>query len=215
MTVQKSIDYTPLDIKGNRLKSTYKLNLYVSKNTSNYLVHKDLLRHQNLQRQGTASTKTRSEVRGGGRKPWRQKGTGRARAGSSRSPLWKNGGVIFGPKPKQINIKVNKKERKLALQILLYNKRNNTQVIENLEQDFLEFKTNSFITLCKTLSIDLNKKLLLIVKKKTQTLKLATHNLKNVELISSSTLNTVNLLKANSIILSSSALKDLKEVYHE
>ena len=90
---------------------------------------KDISRHQSNRRQWTVSTKTRSEVRGGGRKPWRQKGTGRARAGSNTSPLWKGGGVIFGPKPKQINFKLNQKERKLALQTLLYNKRNVISII--------------------------------------------------------------------------------------
>merc|ERR1712231_47060 len=103
-------------------------------------IHKDILRHQMSQKQGTVSTKTRSEVRGGGRKPWQQKGTGRARAGSNSSPLWKGGGVIFGPKPKKTILKLNKKERKLALQTLLYNKRNNISVIDNLETGVSSFK---------------------------------------------------------------------------
>ena len=115
MTVQKFIKYTPVDITGKQLDSTEKLELSVLEKSANYLLHQDLLRHQNSQRQGTVSTKTRSQVRGGGRKPWKQKGTGRARAGSNRSPLWKGGGVIFGPKPKVVSIKLNKKERKLAL----------------------------------------------------------------------------------------------------
>ena len=109
MTVQKFIKYTPLDITGKPLDSIQELKLNVLEKSGNYLVHKDLLRHSNSQRQGTVSTKTRSEVRGGGRKPWRQKGTGRARAGSNRSPLWKGGGVIFGPKPKTVSLKLNKK----------------------------------------------------------------------------------------------------------
>merc|ERR1712106_688015 len=109
------------------------LNLSILENSGNYVVHKDINRQQLQQKQGTVSTKTRSEVRGGGRKPWRQKGTGRARAGSNRSPLWKGGGVIFGPKPKKVNLKLNKKERRLALQTLLYNKKDNILVIENIE----------------------------------------------------------------------------------
>jgi large subunit ribosomal protein L4 len=102
MTIQKFITYTPLDINGKQLSESHELKLNVLENSGNYLLHKDLLRHLVLKHKELVSTKTRSEVRGGGRKPWRQKGTGRARAGSSRSPLWKGGGVIFGPKPKKV-----------------------------------------------------------------------------------------------------------------
>ena len=123
MTIQKFIKYTSLDIDGEQLNSNCELKLNVLEVSGNYLLHKDLLRHLNSKRQATVSTKTRSEVRGGGRKPWQQKGTGRARAGSNRSPLWKGGGVIFGPKPKKVALKLNKKERRLALQTLLYNKK--------------------------------------------------------------------------------------------
>ncbi len=133
MTTQKFITYTPLDINGKQLSDSHELKLSVLENSGNYLLHKDVIRHSSSQTQGTTSTKTRSEVRGGGSKPWRQKGTGRARAGSSRSPLWKGGGVIFGPKPKKVSLKLNKKERRLALQTLLYNKKNNIVLIEDLE----------------------------------------------------------------------------------
>jgi len=114
MTVQKFVTYNSLDINGQVLNDEHKLELKVLENSGNYLLHKDILRHQISQKQGTVSTKTRSEVRGGGRKPWRQKGTGRARAGSNRSPLWKGGGVIFGPKPKQVILKLNKKRTKIS-----------------------------------------------------------------------------------------------------
>ena len=133
MTVQKIIEYNSLDSNGQISSEKYDFKLNVLEDSSNYLIHKDILRHQLSQKQGTVSTKTRSEVRGGGKKPWRQKGTGRARAGSSRSPLWKGGGVTFGPKPKTINLKLNKKERNLALQTLFYNKRNNISIIFELE----------------------------------------------------------------------------------
>ena len=136
MTIQKLIKYTPLDVNGKKLESNYELKLNILETSGNYLLHKDLLRHYNSQRQGTLSTKTRSEIRGGGSKPWRQKGTGRARAGSNRSPLWKGGGIIFGPKPKKVILKLNKKERRLALQTLLYNKKNTILVIENLENEY-------------------------------------------------------------------------------
>jgi len=213
MTIQKFITYTPLDITGKVLNSTHELKLNVLENSGNYLIHKDILRHYASQKQGTVSTKTRSEVRGGGRKPWRQKGTGRARAGSNRSPLWKGGGVSFGPKPKSISFKLNKKERRLALQTLLYNKKNNLLIIENLENEINLPKTKTFLNICQSCGINLNQKLLIIVSKKTIPLKLSTQNIKNVELIAASNLNTLSLLKAKQIILTPLAVNDIKEIY--
>ena len=215
MTVKKYITYSPFDITGRKLDATQELQLNVLEESGNYLLHKDFLRHLNSQKQGTASTKTRSDVCGGGRKPWRQKGTGRARAGSSRSPLWKGGGVIFGPKPKKASLKINKKERRLALQTLLYNKKNKILIFENLESETLKSKTKAFLQICKNCDISLEHKLLIIVSKKTSQLKLATQNLKNVELISASTLNTLSLLKARQILLTSTALDDIKEIYYD
>ena len=213
MTVQKFIKYTPVDITGKQVSSTQELKLNVLDESGNYLVHKDFLRHSSSQRQGTVSTKTRSEVRGGGRKPWQQKGTGRARAGSNRSPLWKGGGVIFGPKPKTVSLKLNKKERRLALQTLLYNKKNSILIIENLENELTEAKTKNFLKICENCDVSLEQKVLVIVSKKTVPLKLATQNLKNVELILSSNLNTFSLLKAKQIILTPLAINEIKEIY--
>jgi large subunit ribosomal protein L4 len=213
MTVQKFIKYTPVDITGKQLNFSQELKLTVLDESGNYLVHKDFLRHSNAQRQRTVATKTRSEVRGGGRKPWQQKGTGRARAGSNRSPLWKGGGVIFGPKPKSISLKLNKKERRLALQTLLYNKKNNILIIENLETELQNAKTKNFLKICDNCTINLEQKVLLIVSKKTIPLKLATQNLQNVELILASNLNTFSLLKAKQIILTPLAINDIKELY--
>jgi large subunit ribosomal protein L4 len=213
MTVQKFITYTPLDINGNQLDSKHELKLNVLERSGNYLLHKDLIRHFSTQKQGTASTKTRSEVRGGGAKPWRQKGTGRARAGSNCSPLWKGGGVIFGPKPKKIVLKLNKKERRIALQTLIYNKKNNILILENLESELTQPKTKTFLNICKDCAINLNQNVLVIVSKKTTPLKLATRNLQNVELISASNLNTFSVLKAKQIILTPLAINDIKEIY--
>nr|WGN98932.1 ribosomal protein L4 [Asterionella formosa] len=213
MTVQKLLTYTPLDITGQKLSSTHQLNLNVLENSGNYLIQKDIIRHYASQRQGTVSTKTRSEVRGGGRKPWKQKGTGRARAGSNRSPLWKGGGVIFGPKPKKLIFKLNKKERRLALQTLLYNKKNSVLVIDNLENEVNLPKTKIFIKICQDCGINLDQKLLIIVSEKTKLLKLSTQNIKNVELISASSLNTLSLMKAKQIILTPLAVNDIKEIF--
>ncbi len=213
MTIQKFITYTPLNVNGEQLNESHELKLNVLENSGNYLLHKDVLRHTRSQKQGTVSTKTRSEVRGGGSKPWRQKGTGRARAGSNRSPLWKGGGVIFGPKPKKVFLKLNKKERRLALQTLLYNKKNNIVLIENLENEINEPKTRDFLTICQDCNIKLDQKILVIVSKKTTSLKLSTQNLKDVELISASNLNTLSLLKAKQIILTPLAINNIKEIY--
>ena len=213
MTIQKFITYTPLDINGKQLSDSHELKLNVLENSGNYLLHKDVIRHSSSQTQGTTSTKTRSEVRGGGRKPWRQKGTGRARAGSNRSPLWKGGGVIFGPKPKKVSLKLNKKERRLALQTLLYNKKDSIVLIEDLENGITEPKTKSFLKVCQDCNISLDQKVLVVVSKKTVPLKLSTQNIKNVELISASNINTLSLLKAKQIILTPLAINDIKEIY--
>jgi len=213
MTVQKIIEYNSLDSNGQISSDKYNFTLNILEDSGNYLIHRDILRHQISQKQGTVSTKTRSEVRGGGKKPWQQKGTGRARAGSSRSPLWRGGGVTFGPKPKTTSLKLNKKERNLALQTLFYNKRNNISVIGELETLVSEPKTKSFCEICKNYNLDLNQKILLVVSKKTSPLKLSTKNLKNVELIAASNLNTLSLLKAKQILLTPLAVNDIKEIY--
>jgi len=213
MTVQKFIQYNSLDLNGQVLNDEHKLELTILENSGNYLIHKDILRHQISKKQGTASTKTRSEVRGGGRKPWKQKGTGRARAGSNRPPLWKGGGVIFGPKPKTTSIKLNKKERRLALQTLLYNKRNNVLIISGLEESVDTPKTKILDNILKKCSVQLDEKVLLIVSKKTIPIKLSVRNMKNVELISASNLNTLSLLKAKQILLTPLAINDIKETF--
>lgn len=213
MTTQKLIKYTLLDINGQPLDFNQELKINVLETSGNYLLHKDLLRHLNSQKQGTSSTRTRSEVKGGGRKPWKQKGTGRARAGSNRSPLWKGGGVTFGPKPKKYPLKVNKKERQLTLQTLLYSKRKNILIISELEKQFNTYKTEQFLKICKTCKIDFQQKTLLVVSEKTAALKCSTQNIKSVELILSSNLNTLSLLKAKQIILTPESLNDIKEIY--
>merc|ERR1712174_192572 len=161
----KTIGYDPIFSTGEKANLRCKLKLKIIERSGNYLVHKDILRYHNSKRQGTVSTKTRSEVRGGGRKPWKQKGTGRARAGSNRSPLWKGGGVIFGPKSRLNNVKLNQKERKLSLQTLLYNKREQIVVIEDLENTLTQSKTKNFLKLCTDCKIDLKQKVLLVVSK--------------------------------------------------
>lgn len=213
MVVQKFVKYNVFNTQGQNTKEEKELKLNILNNSGNYLVHKDILRHQLNKKQSTSCTKTRSEVRGGGRKPWRQKGTGRARAGSNRSPLWKGGGVIFGPKPKTMTFKLNKKERRLTLQTLFYSKRNSISVVENLETKIELPRTKLISELCRNLGINLDQKILIIVETKTNNLKLATKNLKNIELISASNLNSLSLLTAKKIILTTNAINVIKEIY--
>lgn len=213
MTIKKLINYKLFDINGQKLNSLQELELKIANTSGNYLIHKDIVRHQQLKRQFTVSTKTRSQVQGGGKKPWKQKGIGKARVGSNRSPLWKGGGVIFGPKPKNINLKLNKKEKQLALFTLLYNKKKQSLIIENFENNFKKAKTNYFLKICQNCQINIKQRLLIIVLKKTKEIKLSLRNLKNIELICVSNINTLSILKANQIIISNSALNYLKESF--
>jgi len=213
MAIQKLDKYDVLNFETQKLNQNHEINYNVLEITGNYLLHKDILRHQNLNKQGSVSTKTRKEVRGGGRKPWRQKGTGRARAGSNSSPLWKGGGVIFGPKDRVFNYKLNKKERKLALQTLLYNSQKQTTIIDDLEQSIKKIKTSDFSKLLKNLNFSLEEKNLIVVSKKTDAIYLSSKNIKNIELILASNLNTLSLLKAKKILITLNGLKDIKEIY--
>jgi len=213
MAIQKLVNYNVLNFETQELKHNHEIKYNILETTGNYLLHKDILRHRNLGKQGTVSTKTRADVRGGGRKPWRQKGTGRARAGSNSSPLWKGGGVIFGPKLRISKFKLNKKERKLALQTLLYNIQTNTIVVDDLELAVTNIKTNSFSKILKKFQISLNQKLLIVVSTKTDELFLSTRNIKNIELIAASNLNTMSLIKAKQILITVKALDDIKEIY--
>jgi len=216
MADRKSLTFDViLDTNGqvvNNSKQT--LTLSILENSGNYLVHKDLIRQLLAKKQSTSSTKTRSEVSGGGRKPWRQKGTGRARAGSNRSPLWRGGGSIFGPKPKTIKHKLNKKERQLALKTVLAGKYSTmTTVIKDFENSLETPSTKKILQVFKNCNIELNKKTLLIVDEKPEQLKLSIRNIKNIELSSASNLNTFNLLAAEQIVLTPSALSKIQEVY--
>lgn len=190
------------------------MNFIKHPNNTTYLVHRSLVHQLQQNRQKTANSKTRSEVRGGGKKPWKQKGTGRARAGSIRSPLWKGGGIIFGPKPKIISHKLNTQERQLAIRQLLQNKHVNTIIIS--EKDLiLEYPRTQL--LYKYLTI-LNKKsddkILIIVNKKSTNLYLASRNLKHINIIQANHLNTIAILNTDKICITEEALSTIQKVYH-
>ena len=176
-----------------------------------HVMHLALRRQLNNARAGTASTKTRSEVSGGGKKPWKQKGTGRARAGSLRSPLFAGGGVIFGPKPRDYSFSMPVKARRLALKSALSARLNEIKVIK----DFSELTQPKTKELAKILAVlDVNGKILIVADTKNvenANLELAARNLPNVKLILPSNINVKDILEGDSILISESALKEITE----
>ena len=178
------------------------------------LIHRVYLTQLKNSRKYTASTKTRSEISGGGRKPWRQKGTGNARAGSTRSPLFVGGGVIFGPRPRVVSKKINKKERRLAILSALYLKKKQFVFInEEIFNEFKIIKTKKVCELLTTLNINNNLKILFILSKPNKFFWLSTKNLKNIEVTTSNCLNIEQLLNANHIILSNNGLDLINSTY--
>jgi large subunit ribosomal protein L4 len=181
--------------------------------TAAHIVHRALVRQLNNSRQGTVSTKTRSEVRGGGRKPWRQKGTGRARAGSIRSPLWRGGGVIFGPKPRDFDQKLNRKERRLALRTALVSRIDDLIVVEEFSNELSRPKTKELIAALARWGAAPENKSLLILSELPENVYLSARNIENLKLIAADQLNVYDLLHADKIVLTASALEKIQEVY--
>ncbi|WP_013324988.1 50S ribosomal protein L4 [Gloeothece verrucosa] len=190
------------------------LELKVAKEeTASHILHRAVVRQLANARQGTASTKTRSEVRGGGRKPWRQKGTGRARAGSNRSPLWRGGGVIFGPKPRDYNLKMNRKERRLALRTALNNQAENLIIVENFGEQFPQPKTRELASALARWGVTEKDKVLLILSEIPENVGLSARNICNVKVIKADSLNVYDLLTASKLVATSDALEKILEVY--
>jgi len=181
--------------------------------TAAHIVHRALVRQLTNARQGTASTKTRSEVRGGGRKPWRQKGTGRARAGSIRSPLWRGGGVIFGPKPRDFNLKLNRKERRLALRTALVSRIDDLIVVEEFSEQLSRPKTKELVAALARWGAAPENKALLILSDIAENVQLSARNIENLKLIAADQLNVFDLLHADKIVITPSALAKIQEVY--
>ncbi len=191
------------------------LELKVAKEeNASHIVHRALVRQLNNTRQGTASSKTRAEVRGGGRKPWRQKGTGRARAGSIRSPLWKGGGVIFGPKPRDYSQKMNKKERKLALRTAFSSRAEDMIVVEDFTEQLPQPKTKELVSALNRWGVNGTEKVLLILSEIAENVELSARNISYVKLIRASSLNVYDILNADKIVTTSQALGQIQEVYN-
>ncbi len=165
---------------------------------------------RNSQRQGTHSTKTRSEVSGGGRKPWRQKGTGHARQGSTRSPQWPGGGIVFGPHPRKYNKKQNKKERVLALKSALSYKVQDKEIIilDNLNID--TNKTKDMLNILE--AIKANKNILIVVNELTDNVILSSRNIPNVVLLKADEINTLDVIASDCLVITEDAVKAIEEV---
>ena len=175
------------------------------------LVHSVLINYLANQRQGTQSTKTRAEVSGGGRKPWRQKGTGRARQGSIRAPQWIKGGIALGPKPRSYTYRVNKKEKQLAVKSLLSAKvlDNELTVVDKLE--LKEIKTKSMVNALTALKVE--GKTLIILPENNKNVVMSARNIEGVKTISANNINIFDLLKYGNLILPVDTVKKLEEVY--
>lgn len=175
------------------------------------IVHSVLVNYLANQRQGTQNTKTRAEVRGGGRKPWRQKGTGRARQGSIRAPQWIKGGIALGPKPRSYKYTVNKKERRLAIKSILSSKvlENNLVVVDKM--DVKEIKTKTMVTALDSLKV--TGKTLIMLPEKNENVQKSARNIEGVKTTLVNTINVYDLLKYNKLVVTLDTVKKLEEVY--
>jgi len=191
-----------------------KLDLKVAKESSAVdLMHRAVLRQQAHSRQGTASTLTRTEVRGGGRKPYKQKGTGRARQGSIRTPLRPGGGIIFGPKPRSYNLSMNRKERRLALRTALMARIEDMIVVKDFGKTLKTPKTREITDGLKRLGVNSDSKVLIILSSPSENILRSVRNLEKVKLIPANQLNVFDLLNATSLVIGEEAIQTIQEVY--
>ena len=175
------------------------------------VIHSVLVNYQANQRQGTQSTKTRSEVSGGGRKPWRQKGTGRARQGSIRAPQWIKGGIALGPKPRSYKYTVNKKERQLAVKSMLSMKVLEQSLVVVDKLAFQEIKTKNMVSTLNNLKV--TGKTLVMLPEKDEKVQKSARNIEGVKTTLVNTINVYDLLKYNNLVVTLDTVKKLEEVY--
>ena len=175
-----------------------------------HLVHMAVVAQLANKRQGTQKAKTRSEVSGGGRKPWRQKGTGHARQGSTRAPQWTGGGVVFAPTPRDYTIRLNKKEKRLALKSVLTSKVQENKLIVVDELKFDEIKTKNFVNVMNNLKAE---KALVVLNENDANVVLSARNIPTVKTALTNTINVYDILKYNTLILTKDAVATIEEVY--
>ena len=177
---------------------------------NNHLVHMAVVQQLANKRQGTQSAKTRAEVSGGGKKPWRQKGTGHARQGSIRSPQWKGGGVVFAPKPRDYSFKMNKKEKALAIKSALTSRVKEEKFVVLDEISFDEIKTKKMKTVLDNFKLE---KALVVLDKKDETVSLSARNLPKVRTVLANSINVYDILKYDTMVLTKDAVAQIEEVY--
>ena len=175
-----------------------------------HLVHMAVVQQLANNRQGTQKAKTRSEVSGGGRKPWRQKGTGHARQGSTRAPQWTGGGVVFAPVPRDYSFKLNKKEKRAALKSALTSKVQGAKLIVVDELKFDEIKTKNFATVMSNLKVN---KGLVVIAENDANVVLSARNMADVNTTLVNTMNVYDVMKANTVVLTKDAVAKIEEVY--
>ena len=199
------------DINGKKVKELELNEAVFGIEPNEAVVHSVLVNFLANQRQGTQSTKTRSEVSGGGRKPWRQKGTGRARQGSIRAPQWVKGGIALGPKPRSYKYTVNKKERRLAIKSLLSSKvlEKELTVVDKLE--LAEIKTKTMVKALADLKVE--GKTLIVLPENNKNVLMSARNIEGVKTITLNNINVFDLLKYNNLVLPLETVKKIEEVY--
>ena len=199
------------DIKGKKVSDIELADSVFGIEPNENIVHAVLVNYLANQRQGTQSTKTRAEVRGGGKKPWRQKGTGRARQGSIRAPQWIKGGIALGPKPRSYKYTVNKKEKRLAIKSVLSSKVLEKELTVVNEIKLKEIKTKEMQKALNNLKVE--GKTLIIVPEKNTNVVMSARNIEGVKTITANNINVFDLLKYNNLILPVDTVKKLEEVY--
>ena len=175
-----------------------------------HLVHMAVVNQLANNRQGTQSAKTRSEVSGGGRKPWRQKGTGHARQGSTRSPQWTGGGVVFAPKPRDYSFKMNKKEKRIALLSALSSKVAESKIVVLDEFKLDEIKTKKFVEVMNNLKVE---NALVVLEGENKNVVLSGRNIPSVKVTATNEINTYDVLKYTTLVVTKAAVEKLEEVY--
>jgi large subunit ribosomal protein L4 len=178
-----------------------------------FAVHEAVVAYLANQRQGTVNTKERSDVAGGGKKPWKQKGTGRARAGTIRSPLWRGGGTVFGPHPREHRVKINKKVKRVALKSSLTSRAQSGDVLVIKSLAFDSPKTKTFAGVLKNMEAYPRKKTLVVLDKATEATVKSARNVAGVRLTAADKVNTYDVVWADKIVVTSDALRRMEEVY--